>query len=317
MSTTRPGGAGGLARSRYPLVRRIWRARVWYLFVFPPFALLALFVLYPTFMTFRQSLFAGRGRSEEFVGLAQFEALSVNPVFWQALGNTVLLAVCFLAVILPLSVILASMLNRVRRGSTPLKVIYFLPQLTSAVAVAIIFNYIFQPDWGLLNGALRALGVEDPPLWLSDPRHGPFGSRGAVTILAVWTGLGYFILIVLAGLQSISPEIYEAAAIDGAGPLRTWWSITLPNLRPTFIFLLITGTLDAMARFSDLWTLGGPGGAPARSLQTIVMYMYQTAFESGNVHRAAAVGVIFFLLMLCVTLISYLGLLSREFRRAR
>ena len=306
--------SGGRKRG---LLRQIWRGRVWYAFALPPFALLVLFVGYPTFVTFRQSFFRPIGRDEEFAGLRQYEQLAANPVFWGALGNTVLLAVSFLIIVIPLSVVLASMVNRVRRGSAALKVIYFLPQLTSSVAVALIFNYVFQPDWGLLNGALHGLGIEETPLWLSDPRYGLLGSRSAVTILAVWTALGYFMLIFLAGLQSIPIDLYEAAALDGAGGLRIWWSITIPSLRPTLIFLVITGTVDAMGRFSDLWTLGGPGGSPARSLQTIVMYMYQVAFESGNVNRAAAIGVIFFVLMLCVTLVSYRSVLASEFRKRR
>lgn len=308
------GGPAPLGRRR-SLLQRMWRGRVWYGFALPPFALLLIFVGYPTFQTFRQSLFRPVGRREEFAGTEQFERLFSNPIFWGALLNTVVLAVAFLVIVIPLSVVLASLVNRVRRGSTALKVIYFLPQLTSSVAVALIFNYVFQPDWGLLNGLLHVIGIEQTPLWLSDPRYGLLGSRAAVTILAVWTALGYFMLITLAGLQSIPVEMYEAASLDGAGALRMWWAITLPSLRPTLVFLVITGTVDAMARFSDLWTLGGPGGAPARSLQTIVMYMYQVAFESGNVNAAAAIAVIFFLLMLCVTLISYRGVLAREFRK--
>ena len=105
------------------------------------------------------------------------------------------------------------------------------------------------------------------------------GSRAAVTILAVWTGLGYFVIIILAGLQTVPRELYDAAAVDGAGPVQSWRHITLPGLRPILIFLVMTGIIDAMARFSDLWTLGGPNGTPARSLQSIVMFMYQTAFE--------------------------------------
>ena len=97
-------------------------------------------------------------------------------------------------------------------------------------------------------------------------------------------------LIFQAGLQAVPAELYDAAVVDGAGPLQTWWLITIPSLRPTFIFLFITGTIDAMSRFSDLWTLGGPAGTPARSLQTIVLYMYQTAFESNDFNLASASG---------------------------
>jgi multiple sugar transport system permease protein len=130
-------------------------------------------------------------------------------------------------------------------------------------------------------------------------------------------GLGYFVLILLAGLQTIPTELYDAASIDGASLLQSWRYITLPSLRPTFIFLIITGTVDAMARFGDLWTLGGPGGSPARSLQSVVMFMYQTAFEGGDLNLAAATAVVFFLIALGFTLIGFRALLAREFASRR
>jgi multiple sugar transport system permease protein len=308
------GPAPIVGQRRQKAARTLRRSLVWYAFVLPPFALLLLFIGFPTAESFRMSFFQEHPDGSSFVGLRHYSSLARTEVFWDALGNTVLLGAAFLALVIPLAVVLATLLNSVRRGAAPLKVIYFLPQLTSAVAVAIIFNYVFQPDWGLLNGLLRVLGAESPPLWLADPSLGFTGSRAAVTILAVWTGLGYFILVFLAGLQSIPFELYEAAAIDGAGRLQIWRHITLPSLRPTFIFLIMTGTFDAMGRFSDLWTLGGPGGAPDRSLQTIVMYMFQVGFESGDVNLAAAVAVVFFTIMLGVTVVAYRAFLSSEFR---
>jgi ABC-type sugar transport system permease subunit len=305
--------------SRLSRLRRSFRGTlVWYSFLLPPLLLILTFIGYPTLQTFRQSFFTrGMGNAETFAGLEHYGLLLTNQIFWGALGNTVLLGVCFLGIVLPLGAALASLLNRVKRGSAPLKVIYFLPQLTSSVAVALMFNYIFQPDWGLLNGGLRALGAKEVPLWLADPRLSLTGSRAAATLLAVWAGLGYFIIVILAGLQSIPRDIYDAAALDGANGLQTWWHITLPSLRPTFIFLIMTGTVDALARFGDLWTLGGPGGAPARSLQSVVMFMFQQGFESGDVSIAAAAAVVFFIIVLGVTAVSFWSFLGREFRAVR
>jgi len=313
-STVSSAGAGSI-HSR--LSRAFRGSLVWYGFLAPPLFLIMVFVAYPTAIAFRDSVFTETPRGAEFVGLYHFGRLFSSGVFWGALGNTVLLGAAFLAITLPLATILATMLNRLRRGATPLKVIYFLPQLTSSVAVAIMFNYVFQPDWGLLNGTLRALGVEQLPLWLSDPRLSLGGSRAAVTLLAVWAGLGYFILIILAGLQSISGDLYDAAAIDGASPVQAWWHVTLPGLRPTFLFLLITGSIDALSRFGDLWTLGGPGGAPARSLQSVVMFMFQTGFESNDYALAAATAVVFFVIVLVITLIAFRGFLRNEFKALR
>lgn len=300
-------------------LRRAFRGTlVWYGFVLPPLFLILVFIGYPTAITFRQSLFTETpGGGEEFAGTYHFERLFESNVFWGAVANTFLLGAAYLLIIIPVATVFASMLNRLRRGSTPLKVIYFLPQLTSSVAVAIMFNYVFQPDWGLLNGALRAIGVTNLPLWLAEPRYTLTGSRAAVTILAVWAGLGYFIIVILAGLQSIQRDLYDAAAIDGASPLQAWWFITLPSLRPTFIFLIMTGSIDALARFSDLWTLGGPGGSPARSLQSVVMFMYQQGFESQDFSLAAATAVVFFLIVLLITSIAFWGFLRREFKAVR
>ena len=300
-------------------VRRAFRGTlVWYSFVVPPLLLILIFIGYPTVLAFQQSVYSEvPGGDDVFVGTYHFQRLFESNVFWGAVLNTVLLGVAFLVIIIPLATIFASMLNRLRRGSTPLKVIYFLPQLTSSVAVAIMFNYVFQPDWGLLNAFLHLLGIDQAPLWLADPRLSFTGSRAAVTILAVWAGIGYYIIVTLVGLQSIPTELYDAAAIDGANPLQSWWYITLPSLRPTFVFLIITGLIDALSRFGDLWTLGGPGGAPARSLQSIVMLMFQTGFESGDSYLAAAIAVVFFIIVLIVTLISFRGFLAREFSKAK
>jgi multiple sugar transport system permease protein len=302
-----------MSRFSREAIRRAFRGTlVWYLFTVPPLLLVLVFVFWPTVQTFRQSFYRLDGQTEVFAGTDQYQRLLSGSLFWGAIGNTVLLGIAFLIIIIPLSAVLASLLNQVRRGAAPLKVIYFLPQLTSSVAVALMFNYVFQPDWGLLNASLHWLGIESPPLWLADPRLSFTGSRAAVTILAVWAGIGYYIIVTLVGLQSIPTELYDAAAIDGATPLQSWWYITLPSLRPTFVFLIITGMIDAMSRFGDLWTLGGPGGAPARSLQTIVLYMFQTGFESGDVYLAAAIAVVFFVIVLLITLVSLRGFIGRE-----
>jgi ABC-type sugar transport system permease subunit len=297
--------------SRLSLAQRVRRGWYWYALLLAPFGLFLLFVVWPTLNAFRLSLFRMDGRNEVFVGLDNYARLLGDQVFIAAILNTVLLGVAFLAIVIPLSLVLASLMNGVRHFSTPLKVIYFLPQVTSAVAIALVFQYVFQPDWGLLNGLLHSLGIQDTPLWLAEPRYSLTGSRAAVTILAVWMGLGYFVIVILAGLQTVPRDLYDAAAVDGASPVQAWRHITLPGLRPILIFLIMTGIIDAMARFSDLWMLGGPDGTPARSLQSIVMFMYRTAFEGNNLNLASAVAVIFFMIVLLITAVNY-GLFLRR-----
>ncbi|MET0772186.1 MAG: sugar ABC transporter permease [Candidatus Limnocylindrales bacterium] len=293
------------------LAQRIRRNWHWYALIAAPLGLFLLFVAWPTINAFRLSLYERQGQEEVFVGLDHYVTLLNNQVFIDAVTNTVLLGVAFLAIVIPLALVLASLMNGIRHFSTPLKVIYFLPQITSSVAIALVFQHIFQPDWGLLNGILHGVGIQDTPLWLAEPRMTLTGSRAAVTILAVWMGLGYFLIIILAGLQTVPRDLYDAAAVDGASPTQAWRHITLPGLRPILIFLIMTGIIDAMARFSDLWMLGGPNGTPARSLQSLVGFMYRTAFESNNINLASAVAVIFFMIVLLITAVNY-GLFLRR-----
>lgn len=295
------------------MVRQLRKSLIWYAFIAPTFLLFGLFVAYPTFETFRLSFFREVATRQEFVGAVHYLRLLTNQVFIAALINTVFLGAAFLLIVIPLSLVMASLLNNLRVWPNLFKAIYFLPQITSTVAVALVFSYVFQPNWGLVNGVLRSLGVSPLPLWLAEPRYVLTGSRAAVTILAVWVALGYYMLIFQAGLQAIPTELYDAAVVDGAGSLQTWWYITLPSLRPTFVFLYITGTIEAMSRFSDLWMLGGPAGTPARSLQTIVMFMYQSAFESNDFNLASASAVILFVIVLGLTLINFRSFLQREF----
>jgi multiple sugar transport system permease protein len=295
------------------MLRKLRKSLMWYLFVAPTFILYALFVAYPTFETFRLSFFQEVATRQEFVGALHYIRLLGNQVFLAALLNTAFLGIVFLLIIVPFSLVMASLLNNLHVWPNFFKAIYFLPQITSTVAVALVFSYVFQPNWGLVNGTLRELGVDPLPLWLAEPRYVLTGSRAAVTILAVWVALGYYMLIFQAGLQAVPSELYDAAVVDGAGPLQTWWLITIPSLRPTFIFLFITGTIDAMSRFSDLWMLGGPAGTPARSLQTIVMYVYQTAFESNDFNLASAAAVILFVAVLVLTVVNFRSFLGREF----
>ncbi len=295
------------------MIRQIRKSLIWYIFIAPTFLLFGLFVAYPTFETFRLSFFRESATRQEFVGAVHYLRLLTNQVFLNALVNTAFLGIAFLVLIIPLSLVLASLLNNLRVAPNLFKVIFFLPQITSTVAVALIFSYALNPSWGLVNGALRALGVSPLPLWLADPHISLTGSRAAVTILAVWVGLGYYMLVILAGLQAIPTEFYDAAVVDGANSLQTWWYLTIPSLRPTFVFLILTGTIDAMSRFSDLWMLGGPGGTPARSLQTIVVFIYQTGFESNDFNLASAASVILFVIVFGLTLINFRAFLQREF----
>jgi multiple sugar transport system permease protein len=298
------------------MLRQLRKSLVWYIFITPTYIIFAMFVAYPTLQTFKLSVFTEVATKQEFVGAAQYLRLLTTDVFYSALVNTIGLGIAFLVLVVPLSLILASLLNQLRFAPNLFKTIYFLPQITSTVAIALIFSYVFNPSWGLVNGTLHALGISATPLWLAEPRVNLTGSRAMATIMAVWSALGYEMLIFLAGLQAVPAELHDAAVVDGAGALQKWWYITVPTLRPTVVFIVLTGTIDAMSRFSDLWTLGGPSGSPARSLQTVVMYMYQTAFEGNDFNLASAIAVVMFVIVLVLTLVNFRVFLRRDFANA-
>ena len=170
------------------MLRKLRKSLIWYAFIAPTFILYGLFVAYPTFETFRLSFFREVATRQEFAGAVHYMRLLGNQVFLAALLNTAFLGILFLLIIIPLSLVMASLLNNLRVWPNLFKAIYFLPQITSTVAVALVFSYVFQPNWGLVNGLLRQLGVDPLPLWLAEPRYVLTGSRAAVTILAVWVG---------------------------------------------------------------------------------------------------------------------------------
>ncbi len=218
------------------MLKRLRKDFIWYLFIAPTFLMFGLFIAYPTFETFRLSFFREVATKQVAVGLLHYGRLLTNQIFLNSLLNTALLGAAFMLLAIPLSLILATFINNLRVASNLFKVIYFLPQVTSTIAVALIFSFVFQPNFGLVNGALRALGVQNLPLWLADPRLDLTGSRAAATILAVWVALGYYMLIFLSGLQAIPTEYYDAAVVDGASPLQTWWYITIPEPEAHFYF---------------------------------------------------------------------------------
>jgi multiple sugar transport system permease protein len=222
-----------------------------------------------------------------FVGLANYAQVLANPVFWKALGNTFY----FVLVGGPLSVLVslaAALLLSARGVRLPglFRTIYFMPVVTTLVAVSVVWRYLYHPTYGLLNVVLGAIGLPGVD-WLGDPRF----AMPAIIILSVWKNFGYNMLIFLAGLQSIPDEMYEAAELDGA----TWWSrfvhITLPSLAPTFLFV---GIITMLGQFQ---------GGPLKATTSVVLLMYEEGFRWWRIGLAAAIAFVLFVIMLIGTFI--------------
>jgi multiple sugar transport system permease protein len=232
-----------------------------------------------------------------FVGLRNFESLLDDGTFWIALQNTVLYALGRMPFVLALGLSIALLLNRERWGVRGLRTLYFLPSVTSGVAVALLWIWILNPDYGLLNAGLGAVGIGGPKWLYSEEWALP-----ALGLVSLW-GVGSSMLIYLAGLRSVPTELYEAASLDGAGPIRRFFAVTLPMLTPTLFYTLVTGIIASYQVFLNAYIL--TGGGPNNATLTMVLYVYRKAFQEFNMGYASAVAWVLFLIILVFTLLVF------------
>jgi len=218
-----------------------------------------------------------------FVGLDNYRWLLHNEVFWTAVANTLKFALIGGPLSIAVSLAAALLLNaKLVKMRGFFRTVYFAPVVTTLVSVAIVWRYLYHPKYGLLNFLLGLVGIE-PINWLGDPHW----AMPAIILLAVWKNFGYNMLIFVAGLQTIPENLYEAAAIDGAGSARRFWHITVPGLAPTFLFVGVTTMIGYFQLFAEpyVMTQGGPLGAT----RSLVLFMYEEGFRWWRIGIAAAV----------------------------
>lgn len=230
------------------------------------------------------------------VGLSNYVQLFQDPFVWLSLKNTLYYSVLTIPGIIVVSLALALAVNRAVFVSKLYRTMFFIPVVSSMVAVALMWKWVYNEQFGLLNWLLSRLGL--PELgWLSDPRL----SMLSVALVAVWKSMGYYMVLFLAGLQGIPEHLYEAATIDGAGSWRRFWSITLPLLSPTLFFVMIISVIGSFQVFDQVYvmTQGGPGNS------TLVFnyYLYQNAFEFFRMGYASALAYVLFALIFIITLL--------------
>lgn len=272
--------------------------RAGYLFLLPNILGFLLFSLVPVVATLAIStLNWDLIRPPIFTGVDNYVTLLTNDqIFRQVLVNTVY----FVAGVVPLSIVLSLMLalamNSGLRGISIFRAIFFIPVITSSVAVAMLWRWLYNTDYGLINTGLAAIGLPYIP-WLSSTEW----AMPAVIIMAVWKNLGYNMVIYLAGLQGISPSLYEAAALDGAGGWARFRDITIPMLGPTTFFILVISIINSFQVFdlAFILTQGGPGIAT----NTIVMYIYNQGFQFFQMGYAAAIAWVLFIAIFIITLV--------------
>jgi cellobiose transport system permease protein len=312
--TARTVAAGARASAR-PSRRRAARAWPAYVAIAPFFILFLAFGLYPTTYSLVLSFQKWNGLgSPEWVGVDNYVRLFSDSTFWLSVRNTFIIFALSTIPMMIMALAVAAMLNRAVRYSTTLRIAYFVPNITSVVAMAILFGAIFGETFGLANAFLNALSLPDVR-WLSTP----FGIQLTVSILITYQWTGYNAIIFLAGMQSITSEVYEAATMDGAGPVRSFFSITIPLLRPTIIFVLIVSIITGLQSFTEAQVLTSSasptnpnsGGAGQGGL-TMVLYFYQQAFSYNRFGYGAAIAWGIFLIILVFAIASWRFSVKRE-----
>lgn len=303
--------AGSLRRAEARRRRLPRRALAGYAFVAPAVLFLVVFALGPFAFTIYVSLHEWNMltpiESMPWRGLENYRYLLVDdPLFRETFRNSVVFALANVASTIVLSLGLALLLNgRVRlRGLW--RAIYFLPYVTSSIAISIVWNNLYHPSYGLFNGLLGLLGLPGQRFTSSVEQAMP-----SMVAVAVWLGLGYYMILFLAGLQAIPVEYHEAARVDGASAWDRFRAITLPLLRPTLLFVAVVSTLGSLQVFDLPFVLTNQGG-PVNATNTVVLYMYQTAFNFTRMGRATAMAVLLFLVIFAITLAQLRLLQERE-----
>lgn len=269
-----------------------------FLFVLPSLIFLLLFVVYPILSAFYLSFHRyDLIQAPVWDGLGRYALLLDDQRFIKSLGNTMLFAVMTVPIGTALSLLLAVLINQPLKAIYFFRTAYYLPVVTSFVAVSFIWLWIYEPQFGIANQILETLGL--PTLsWLRSPDT----SMLSIALLSIWKNAGYNMIIFLAGLQGIPRYLYEASEIDGASPFQQFWRITVPMLSPTTFFVFVVYFIGALQMFTQSWIL--TQGGPLDSTLTVVYLIYQNGFEYLKMGTASAMSVILFILIAVVTYIN-------------
>jgi multiple sugar transport system permease protein len=289
-------------------------------YLLPALVILISFRVVPIILSVRMSLFDwGMAGAREFVGLGNYLAVLRDPVFWKSLLNTGWYVLFEVPLILFVSLFIANLLNQKVRGLGAYRTIYYLPVVTSIVAVSVVWRWILQPDRGLLNYLLSLVHL-DGLRWLQDPRglfqllagnsvklpqvlRGPSVALLSLVMMGVWKGIGYNIVIFLAGLQNIPRSYYEAARIDGANRAQMFGKITWPLISPTTYYVLIMSCISAFETFAQVWIMTGPpAGGPLSTTKVVMYYFYENSFELWRLGYGASIAFFAFFLILALTI---------------
>lgn len=286
-----------LRRRRGPFASPWWAL----LFIGPTALGLLVFYLWPTVRTFILSFTqSGPFGGSAFAGLENYARLAEDPALGRALINTAIYMLIALVGI-PLAVAIAALLNTTGlKGRSVYRMLYFLPVVTMPAAIALVWKMLYNGDYGILNQALHVVGIEGGS-WLTNPATALY----AVALVGIWAGLGTNIVIFLAGLQGIPDTLMEAASLDGAGPIRTFFSITVPMLSPSIFFVSVINVIGSLQVFDLVYLMIGRTNPALPDTRTIVYLFYQAGFIDNDRGYAAAIAFLLLIIILGLTIVQF------------
>ncbi len=300
---SRPGTSGTISQptvSSWTKFRQRYLAQ--YVAIAPFYILFLIFGLFPIVFAGYLAFQSWDGISPmEYVGLSQFRYLLTDSVFYTSIINTLVIWVISTIPMLALALVLAFMLNQSLQGKTLYRIAFFIPNVTSIVAIAIIFGSIFGNQFGLINAFLQWTGA-DQVGWLTSD----WGIKVTIAAMIIWRWTGYNAIIYLAGLQAIPTDLYDAAKVDGASSRNLFTDITIPLLRPVILFTAITSTIGGLQTFTEPQILFGDGsGGPGGAGQTMALYLYDQAFAQNQFGYGAAIGWGIFVVVIIFSLLNW------------
>jgi lactose/L-arabinose transport system permease protein len=280
--------------------REIWKLRWPYLFISPFYILFLIFGVYPVLFSLYLSFTEWKGLGPiKFVGLKNFELLFKDKVFWQSMTNGVILFFMYVPIMTFLALVLAVILNSKRvRGFRFFRTLIFIPYIMNIVAAGFTFRLMLNEKYGLVNVMLGTFNL--PPIpWLESV----WGGRVSLCLLVIWAWLGYNMVIMLAGLQTIPSELTEAALIDGASATQAFFYVTIPLMRPVILFSVVLSTMGSFNLFSEIYNL--TGGGPINATLTPVIVIFNQAFGNFRLGYASAMAYLYFIILFALTLVQF------------
>jgi multiple sugar transport system permease protein len=294
---TRPQATGWLGRLRNMNRDRLEQMVVGYLFILPDVLGLLVFIVGPMLLSVYISLSNWKLVGQPtFVGLRNYQAIAVDPLFGDSLGRTLLYTIGYVPTVYCLSLGLAVVLARRSRATGFFRTVYFMPVAMSLVISGVIWRFMLEPGHGLINTLLGSIGLPTPE-WAGNVQS----AMVAVLIVAIWKNAGYFMIILLAGIEDVPSDFIEAAQVDGANRWQAFRYIVLPLLKPISFFVVVILTIGSLQTFDQIYVM--TRGGPAYATYTLLMYIYEKAFREWNFGYSAAMSVVLFAMIFILTLI--------------